>query len=204
MQKIAKIGLFSVTALTLATSVYVAGTYAKYTEEVSGSSTVTVAKFDYTLTGGGTALTSEGATLNLFGTINDTGDTTDETDVADTKIAPGTAGHFDVVFTNTSEVTVNYTLALNETNAASVPIQYCATECTTEANWKAADQFTFTASNVATGAAASTTSIKWRWLYESGTDATLTANDTADTTIGKLAAAPTVTVTVNATVTQVD
>ena len=108
------------------TMTIISGTLAKYVETVFGTDTARVAKFEYTATAGGQALTSERATINLFNTVNDTEvyGASQNLNGSTKLIAPGTCGHFDVVVTNKSEVAIAVSYEITETNAGSVPIVY--------------------------------------------------------------------------------
>ena len=101
-------------ALTLMTSCFVGGTFAKYTSKATGSATAKIALWDVRV-GDSAKLDSVAKefTFNLFDTINDTLGGGDETDVADGHIAPGTTGSVTITITNSSEVNVDYTVALN-------------------------------------------------------------------------------------------
>lgn len=79
---------------------YVAGTYAKYTSQVSGSGTISVAKWAFP-----TDNASSSITLSLS-------PNPDVTSLVNDKIAPGTSGTFDLVLSNaTSDVGVAFTVS---------------------------------------------------------------------------------------------
>ena len=200
-------------ALSLLTCCFVGSTFAKYTSEATGSSTATVAKWSFTVEGKEIAVQpSTTFTFDLFSTINDTGNTADETDVADGKIAPGTAGSFELNVANTSEVNASYVITLTETNASNVPLQYSVNGTTwfdsmealmadvTSANALKSDSIA-----MATGTAAHT--VHWRWVFEGTTEgAHAGQTDVADTALGILGqdTAPTVTITASIVVNQND
>ena len=177
----------------LMTTGAVSGTFAKYTSQATASDSVTVAKWAFKV-GTTDIATTKNFSFNLFTTINDTGNTADETDVVNAKIAPGTAGSFQFSLQNISEVTAKYTITLaqTQTSSAVVPIEYS----TDKTNWYSASNFSTTA-NVAINATATPT-IYWRWAIES--------ENTTDTTIGLGTGSAGFKMTVTATVTaeQVD
>jgi len=120
--------------LTLISSSLVSGTYAKYTNTVSGGQTVRVAKFAFNLKkgadGSGATLgdqssSSDEAVWSIFDHV-DSGLYGSGT-IAEGQnriIAPGTTGSFGVQLQNLSEVKVGVTFTVLETNAGSVPIYY--------------------------------------------------------------------------------
>jgi len=181
-----------VLALTIVTMMLVSGTFAKYTKQYSGTSTATVAHFAV----GEVSSTS----LNLFSTINETDATTAEEHVVSGKIAPGTGGKFNVTLTNSSEVAVDYTLAITETQNGNVPIEYSidGTTYVTAANF----------SSVATGLLGigsttptnATVTVYWRWAFtgDASDNYTSSQSDTTDTALGEAATAPEVEITVTA------
>lgn len=87
---------------------YVAGTYAKYTSTINGSGTISVAKWAFTTDNSSTAIN-----LNLSTAVQ-------ATSLAADKIAPGTAGSFDLVLSNaTSDVGVAFTVTFS--GATGIP-----------------------------------------------------------------------------------
>lgn len=194
-------------ALTLITTCFVGGTFAKYTSSTTGDDVATVAKWSFKVNGSEFATTTpQTLRFNLFDTINDTGDTDDETDVADAKIAPGTAGKFALTVKNDSEVNAKYTVALTETNASNVPLQY-SVDGTTWTDSIAELTMTGLTDQPITQGVEKTVTVYWRWVFE-GTTPGAHANqtDVTDTALGIAAqtAAPTVTITATLTATQVD
>ena len=190
MMRIASILLVAV----LMTTGAVSGTFAKYTSQATASDSVTVAKWAFKV-GTTDIATTKNFSFNLFTTINDTGNTADETDVVNAKIAPGTAGSFQFSLQNISEVTAKYTITLaqTQTSSAVVPIEYS----TDKTNWYSASNFSTTPTNLAINATATPT-IYWRWAIDS--------ENTTDTTIGLGTGSAGFKMTVTATVTaeQVD
>ncbi len=201
-------------ALTLITSCFVGGTFAKYTSTATLKDDAVVAKWDITVGEGvgetQIALASPATVaIDLFTTINDT-DTTDgnesmdgELDVAATKIAPGTTGSFDLKITNKSEVTAQYAIDFSVTNASNIPLEYSIDGT----NWKtsiddidiAASESTVLAMNQQNATTIAT--VQWRWAFG---DPTNNASDTALGIAAREGEAPSVTVSATLTVNQVD
>ena len=191
--------LVTMVALTL-----VSGTYAKYTSTASGTDSAVVAKWDIKagVSGSETSITGSNATVafNLFDTINDTGNTAAETDVAAGKIAPGTAGSFEMSIKNDSEVTarygINYTVTGN-----NVPIEFS----TDGSNWvtSLSNVAPSNDTQIAMNSSANVT-VMWRWAFTGDTSAnfTSTQTDATDTALGL--STPEVTVAATLTVEQVD
>lgn len=179
--------------------ILVSGTYAKYTTTFTGSDEATVAKFKV-----GSNVTT--GTFDLFKTAKEVDGTTVDSDVATGKIAPGTGGKFNIQLTNDSDVKVNYTLALKETNESNIPIEYSLDGKTyvTAANF----------ASVATGdleigsttQQTKTVSVYWRWAFtgSSSTNFKDSQTDTTDYNLGTAGTAPTVKVEVSTVFTQVD
>ena len=191
--------LVTMIALTL-----VSGTYAKYTSSASGTDSAVVAKWNIKagVSGSETSITGSNATVafNLFDTINDTGNTAAEEDVAAGKIAPGTAGSFEMSIKNDSEVTarygINYTVTGN-----NVPIEFS----TDGSNWVTSLSNVAPSNDTQIAMNDSTTvTVMWRWAFtgEGSANYTSTQTDATDTALGL--STPTVTVNATLTVEQVD
>ena len=200
--KLVKFTMF-VLLITIIAIVLVAGTYAKYTSKVSGESTATVAKWSIKVNNNELAAENSTVTFNLFETINDTGNTAQETDVEDGLIAPGTAGSFNLKVKNESEVTAKYSIDFVLKNTSNIPIEF-STDGTTWTNSITA----LAEKTLAVGAPEDTMTVQWRWAFN-GTDSTnyqATQNDVTDTTLGIAAqtAPAKVIVTTTLTATQVD
>ena len=102
----------------------VSGTMARYTSTVTGSDTVTVAKWAWTLQDDSNVDLAGGTyTFGLFDTIVDTVDGNDDAHVKDDRIAPGTKGQFTIHFNNKSEVTAKVFVSFTS-NEAVLPIVY--------------------------------------------------------------------------------
>ena len=120
MMRIASVLMIAV----LLTTCVISGTFAKYTASATGTASATVAKWSFNV-GTTDIAASDTATFafDLFATILDAndgddkleGNATTDNDVAEKKIAPGTQGSFDIVLTNTSEVTAEVAIDFNDT-----------------------------------------------------------------------------------------
>ena len=114
--------------VSIATTILLGRTFAKYTSTVTGNDSASVAKwaFQYGTSEGTWSDVDLSSTktiaFNLFDTILDTNEDP-ETDVAANKIAPGTKGSFQFVVKNTSEVNATFDLTL-EVTGAQVPFEW--------------------------------------------------------------------------------
>ena len=197
-----KIVVLLLVAFVAVGSYFVAGTYAKYTSDIAGTATGTVAKWAWTIntdTFESTSDVSNGFTFDLFGTIKEADTTTAETDVASAKIAPGTGGQVAISINNRSEVNAEYSIAFTETNTSNVPIEYSLDGT----NWTSTVSSLDTTSSptaINMNTTDNTTKVYWRWVFGDPT------NNTTDTALGFAAntTAPTVTLTATVTVSQVD
>lgn len=175
----------------------ISGTMAKYTSAATGSDAATVAKWSVEVNNTDIAK-EDTVTFNLFDTINEADTEAAENNVTAGKIAPGTGGSFALKIDNKSEVDATYTVALTETNAGNVPIQYSLDKNT----WT--DDFTAintAKKDVSIGkeVGSETVTVYWRWVFEK--DET---GNTADTALGIADTAPTVEIAASFTATQVD
>ena len=142
--------------------ILVSGTYAKYVSQVSGSDTATVAKWDIKAGKAGEELSITGdnasVTFDLFGTILDE-DGTEESDVVNGKIAPGTMGEFDFSIKNDSEVNAEYTVnfVLSESN---LPLEFRINDGEWTSNLNGVPT-----SRIEMGTSANA-NVQWRWAYE--------------------------------------
>ncbi|MDD4493247.1 MAG: hypothetical protein PHV32_02685 [Eubacteriales bacterium] len=121
--------LFAVVlVLTLVSTSLVAGTYAKYTKEVTGTDTARVAKFAFNLKDGATKLADQTTDTSLDPISINLFDTVDEglysNGLNGTFIAPGTTGSLELSVDNLSEVDIAVAFDLTETNDDSIPIYY--------------------------------------------------------------------------------
>lgn len=183
--------------------IVIAGSYARYTTTISGTDTATVAKFKV-----GSNTTS--STFDLFTTaVKEADGTTADSDVAEGKIAPGTGGKFKIDLTNDSDVTVDYALTLKETsNTSNIPVEYSLDGKTYVTASKFADLST-SKGQLAIGSTNQTTAsvtVYWRWAIDgsASTNYTTAQTDATDTALGQATTAPTLTVEVSSTFTQVD
>jgi len=207
--------------MTLVTSSLVAGTYAKYTQAVTGAATVRVAKFAFNLkdgTGTFTQAQSGEAAFDIF-SYTDSGVYDDGSD--GTFIAPGTTGSLALEVENLSEVDVTATFALTETNAGSVPLYYTLGADTqrysavltggydgggTYQGLAALQSALATAAGTlqasdGTTPTEITLTLNWIWAFETaGTG----QSDALDTALGVNATPPTVKLAIATTVTQKD
>ena len=167
--------------------IMIVGTYAKYTTELEGSDSTVVAKWAWQINDSDVSKSDTEFAFNLFDTIKDTADGSNETDVKATKIAPGTMGAFEIKVENLSEVNANYNLTLKETKGQDISdakIEYSiigtdkATDWTTDIN---TFNLTNTLLDMETGS--KTLTVYWRWAYSSSE-----AQDDIDTTVGFAAA----------------
>lgn len=188
--------------LTLMTSCFVGSTFAKYTSTASGTATATVAKWSFEVNSTNIAQTvAQTVTFNLFDTINDTGNTATEGDVATGLIAPGTAGSFELALKNTSEVTADYEITLSHSNSSNIPLEYSVDG----SSWSSdIASLKIEGANMTISTGEKTETVYWRWQYG---DVASLKDDTTDTALGIAAAsgtAPEVKVTVSVTAWQVD
>lgn len=194
--------------LTLVTSCFVGGTFAKYTTTAQIEGSARVAKFDVTaLVGKNTA----SDTINIFAesAVYDTKDVTDYTaagvndaDIDDGSdeviIAPGSWGVFSYGVTNNSEVTVEYTVDFT-VNEAGVPLEWSVDGST----WT--DDLADITTPITIDDDGDEAAVYWRWVFTEGsTDDEIAARDADDTALGTADNLATPTVTIDITFTQVD
>lgn len=191
-------------ALTLITSCFVGGTFAKYVSEYTGTDTATVAKWAFEIND---APMTNTFTFNLFETVADVGGTTDDANVKDGKlIAPGTSGKFDIKLENLSDVDAEYKMDFEayETNG-NIPILYSLTG--EVGTWKSDINqldFDFAANaDLVYNSGTATKTVYWKWDF-GDSDAVNDAVNVADTTLGTFDGDVTVKVDVKVTVQQVD
>ena len=160
-------------ALTLMTSCFVGGTFAKYTSNAAGNDTATIAKWSFDVEGSNIA-TSTTFDMDLFAMPN--------TNVKQENglVAPGTSGEFELNLTNTSDVVASYNITLSGVASNLVgtaaegydwPLQFKLGD----GEWKDdISDLTITTANLAVGGTTSFT-IQWKWVP---------ASDEADTALG--------------------
>ncbi len=99
-------------ALAMCSTMMLGGTLARYTGTVTGSGTANIAAFDYDVTANGDSIVGK-TTLDLFSQTVASGET--NVKEATNLIAPGTKGTFTIKTVNNSDVTVDDTFVITET-----------------------------------------------------------------------------------------
>lgn len=200
--------------LTLVTSCFVGGTFAKYTTSAEGSDIARVAKWGVEITANGATFANKYATDtgNVVGTI------ANSVVSADKVIAPGTKGNMvGMTITGTPEVAVSVNYAANfKVEGWTVDDKfYCPLQIKVGSTMIDGVKFNNAVAfenavnteistynkNYAAGtdlstASVTTPSVSWEWPFS--------VDDTKDTALGNLPIAPTVSLTVTTTVTQID
>lgn len=214
--------------LALATSCFVGSTFAKYVTSGNGSETARVAKFGVKVTGDNTLFatkyekTDDNYTKSTFTVVaaNASADENDKT-TGDKVIAPGTNGtmtQFDVTGTPEVAVRVSYGATLDLTNwTVDGDKEYCplvftvnGTPYKMEANETVADFKNKVeaaikgvsadyAPNTDLSAVNDDLNVTWEWPFSTSAE-----NDVKDTALGNAETPAEVTLTVSATVTQID
>lgn len=223
--KIMRIAAGLLVAVILTTCA-ISGTFAKYVKSGSGSDTARVAKFGVTVTGNADTFNKTYAKDDTSATL--TGDTVVSTEKV---VAPGTFGDM-AAFTlsGTPEVAVNVafkgTLDIDGNWKDSSDAYYCPIEITVGDTggtssttfkgtaYASAELFeaavndeiaTFTKNYEAgtnlSGIGANAPAISWKWDFD---DSGLGTNDSKDTDLGNAAVPATISLSVTATVTQID
>lgn len=205
--------------LTLITSCFVGGTFAKYTTKAEGSDSARVAKF-------GVKISATGS--DAFSTFYDSEESaTVKSSNADKVVAPGTKGSFTAaIVTGSPEVSVKVTnegtVDLGD-NWTANGVYYCPLEVTvggttlkgTDAAYTKVEEFedaikaaidgtekVYAAGNTISGSD-STPAISWEWKFED-TTANAKQTDDKDTALGNAETPATISITVATTVTQID
>ena len=153
-------------------TVYVAGTYAKYAGTVSGNGTATVAKW---------AFETDNATTISNVSLEGTADTST---LSSGRIAPGTSGSFALNLVNTnSEVGVDFTVSIDSITDKPTNLKfYKDSSYNTEIT---PGSTTITGQLAAEDNTGVSITIYWRWEYETGTVTNgVATGDAADTTAG--------------------
>lgn len=211
--------------LTLITSCFVGGTFAKYTTRASGTDTARVAKFGVQITANGGTFAKEYATddTGVAGTIAKSVVSTNEN-----VVAPGTRGDMvKMTLSGTPEVAVRvgYTAHVTVSNWTVDGAFYCPITIKVKGedgnlvfhglDYTDADQFARAVENeiaaFSANYAVQTTDlstagvtapeVSWEWVYEG--DGVHQTNE-KDTALGNAAAPATITLEVETTVTQID
>ena len=191
MMRIASVLLVAVLLSTCAIS----GTFAKYTSTVTGSDSVTVAKWSIEVNDTEIAVNNPSVTFDLFATNAQYDE--EGNDVAVERIAPGTKGSFNFKVENTSEVSVKYTIKFTATFPEGIDSTrfkfYSDAAMTQELT---ATDGKYTAANAVEVEVGDTTAkvvnVYWQWTF---------GEDENDTALGILAQNGTTVVTVNPTIT---
>lgn len=210
--------------LTLITSCFVGGTFAKYTTSATGSDTARVAKFGVQITANGATFAKEYATddAGVAGTIAKSVVSTGEN-----VVAPGTKGDMvKMALSGTPEVAVRvgYTANVTVSNWTVDGGFYCPITIKVKRedgnlvfhglDYTDADQFAravesgiaaFSANYAAqtdlSTAGVTAPEVSWEWVYEG--DGVHQTNE-KDTALGNAAAPATITLAIETTVTQID
>lgn len=202
--------------LTLVTSCFVGGTFAKYTTRAEGSDTARVAKWGVEITANGATFANKYATDtgNVVGTIANSVVSAN----ADKVIAPGTKGNMvGMTITGTPEVAVSVNYAANfKVEGWTVDDKfYCPLQIKVGSTMIDGVKFNNAVAfenavnteistynkNYAAGtdlstASVTTPSVSWEWPFSE--------DDIKDTALGNLPIAPTVSLTVTTTVDQIN
>ena len=202
IMRIASVLLVAVILTTCAIS----GTFAKYVKSGSGFDTARVAKFGVTVTGNANTFKKTYAKDDTSATL--TGDTVVSTEKV---VAPGTSGSM-AAFTlsGTPEVAVNVafkgTLDIDANWKDSSDAYYCPIDITVGAAVNA-EIAKFTKDYEAgtdlssIDVSANAPAISWKWDFD---DSGLGTNDSKDTDLGNAAVPAKISLSVTATVTQID
>lgn len=209
--------------LTLITSCFVGGTFAKYVTKGDSTDIARVAKWGVTVDAKGATFAEEYATddQSVAGAI---AKSVVSTDKGKNVVAPGTAGTMaKITLTGTPEVAVNvsykgafttadWTIKVNDTDTYYCPLEITVGKTTIKGTAYTNNQTGFekavndaiagcsknyVANTNLANQGADSLDISWKWAFE-GND------DVKDTALGNLTTAPTVTLAITTTVTQVD
>lgn len=120
---IGRLGVLAL-ALTLISTCLMGGTLAKYTADVTGSATATVAKFSFDLNG--VTEKTEIKTIDLSTLFSKTYNS-NNVSASSAVVAPGTSGKVKIELTNKGEVAIKPDFTITETNTNKIPLQYAIT-----------------------------------------------------------------------------
>lgn len=171
------LGLLTLFVAVLSLSL-VSGTYAKYTSTTTGSDTAKVAKWSWEVNSTDLPNATNLITFDLFNTIKDTADGSDESDVKSGLIAPGTKGSFVLDIKNLSEVngTIKVIVKVyHESHVQYMPIELRieGVDGTTNTTATESEKSVIFESNLTTLAMESgnkQVTVNWQWQFESGHD----------------------------------
>lgn len=159
--------------LAIVTAVIISGTFAKYTESVSGGQgTAQIAKWSFKANGLGTVTRTDGVTADMI--------------VAD-KLAPGTSGNFSATVDCTGcEVSVDYQVVISNVQNKPTNLKFYSDKDFTNEIPVSEGKY-IVKGTIAANAAEKSQSVPvyWKWAYET------TDGDSIDTTEGKAAVAMT-------------
>lgn len=173
MGKLNKKILIGIVLIGIIASIFLGITFSKYTTTVTGNGETEVAKWSFKVNDS----TEEFATIKLA-------DTYDKTTLLNGKIAPGTSGSFDLVIDATdAEVGVEYEVKfLNETNKpTNLKFQY---DGKTLNNIEDFEEYFKGIINADDTNKVKTLTVSWEWMYETGAENEIIANDKIDTAEG--------------------
>ena len=222
MKNTKKIAILLLVAVVAVGSYFVAGTYAKYTSEVTGTDSARVALWSWKIDNTDINLASTGNNSKTFAfdlfnssyfydSDCSTPETTDDVNPIDgTIVAPGTCGKIVFNLKNASEVGANYDVSYAITNTSGVPLEFTTDPSGT---WYAYTNIASVVSSGTLDAKNGSTlddddvTVWWRWAYQvdgavSG-DPDYSVRDTSDTDLG-IAGTATPSVTATVVLTQVD
>ena len=180
--KLTKVAIFAL-LIAIVAIVLVSGTYARYTTSLTGTDSVQIAKWAWNISGADIDANTTSYTLDLFSTIKDTATygTTNEANVIDGKIAPGTTGEFNIQITNKSEVNAEYSVTFGEENPLGAAIEYSTDG---GANWGTVAVLDVDTTAIAQNETV-TVPVQWRWAFTAeGNAAAQSDRDEADTLVG--------------------
>lgn len=168
-----KLGLFCA-ALVLVATCFVTNAWAKYTKTTLAWDEARVAKFDVSTEIAETEIQTGTQQIEIFDTaFNHIYNANDKGTDGKKLIAPGSTGTFDIVLTNTSEVTVEYDLKAVDTNTGLIPLVWSADG---ESAGSLAGLLTLLGKQTLAATDGVTPSTKtitvtWSWAYTGGNDA---------------------------------
>ena len=166
----------------LLTTCVISGTFAKFTSQASGSTTVKVATWEFTLNG---TKQSEEFAINLGATVDTVdGNTDNEVDLGDdlNVIAPGTKGSFSIELVNNSQVSASYAVSFAYEDASNAPanLKFCATEngtYSTLADLGTALDGTLKYKNDANNDDQTTITVYWKWEFTDTDETSYAGNE---------------------------
>lgn len=204
--------------LSLVSTSFVGGTFAKYTSSVSATSTANIAKWSVKINETEINAGGDITSFNLFNSIVDTVDGNADAHVNGQLLAPGVKGKVELSIENASDVAIKVAAKADaallsvEAGSAAVPLKFALGDAASEPG---AGSYTDLAGLITAVEAALpsdssplnygatfTKTIYWKWDYEGSGSQT----DTSDTALGVASAVATTSykLKLNVQVTQVD